>query len=60
LLPGPVESRENIDWAAIHPSENVTRWMSINENKFHIELEPAAAVPDIAEQGAAADRGNGN
>jgi hypothetical protein len=46
LLPGPVGSREKIDWAALHPAENVTRWMSFDEERRYIEIEPA--VPDPA------------
>ncbi len=57
LLPGPVGSREEIDWAALHPAENVTRWMSFDEGRRYIEIEPAVAVPDLAEPGAAADGG---
>jgi hypothetical protein len=47
LLPAPVGSREEIDWAALHPPENVTRWMSFNEERRYIEIEPAVAVPDL-------------
>jgi len=47
LLPGPVASREEIDWAALNPAENVTRWMSFDEGRRYIEIEPAVAVPDL-------------
>jgi hypothetical protein len=47
ILPGPVGSRDEIDWAALHPAENVTRWMSFDEGRRFIEIEPAVAVPDL-------------
>jgi hypothetical protein len=56
LLPGPVASREDIDWASLLPPEGVTRWMAFDEGRRYIEIEPAVAVPDLAEPGAAADR----
>jgi hypothetical protein len=48
LLPSTVISREEIDWAALLPPKNVTRWMSFDERRRYIEIEPAAAVPDLA------------
>jgi hypothetical protein len=47
LLPGPVGSRDEIDWAALLPAEDVTRWMSFDEGRAYIEIEPAVAVPDL-------------
>ena len=47
LLPRPFRSREEIDWAALLPTENVTRWMSLDENGRRVEIEPAVAVPDL-------------
>ena len=47
LLPSPVGSREVIDWAALHPAENVTHWMSFDEGRRYIEIEPTVAVPDL-------------
>src|SRR5437868_6697848 len=47
-LLAPVGSREEIDWAALHPAENVTRWVSFDEKRRYIEIEPAIAVPDLA------------
>lgn len=46
LLPGPVESREAIDWATLLPPENVTGWLSLDEDRLSIEIDPGAAVPD--------------
>jgi hypothetical protein len=48
LLPWPVGSREEINWSALHPAENLTRWMSFYEERRYIEIEPAVAVPDLA------------
>lgn len=47
LLPEPVSSREAIDWDALLPPENMTRWMSFDEERRYIEFEPAAATPDL-------------
>lgn len=47
LLPSPARSRAEIDWAALCPAENVTRWMSFDEGRRYIEIEPATAVPDL-------------
>lgn len=55
LLPGPVRSRDEINWAALHPAENVTRWMSFDEDRRYIEIEPAVAVPDLPEEGVTGD-----
>jgi hypothetical protein len=49
LLPSPVGSREEIDWASLLPPEGVTRWMAFDEGRRYIEIEPAVAVPDLAE-----------
>jgi hypothetical protein len=48
LLPSPVHSREEIDWASLLPPDNVTRWMAFDEGRRYIEIEPAVAVPDLA------------
>ncbi len=42
-----VSSREEIDWAANLPPEEVTRWMAFDERKKMIQFEPKAAVPDL-------------
>ena len=47
LLPRPYESWGRIDWAALLPAEDVTRWMSFDENREYLEIEPAVAVPDL-------------
>jgi hypothetical protein len=47
LLPHRVESREHIDWAALMPDDNVTRWLAVDEEHRFIQIEPGAAVPDL-------------
>jgi hypothetical protein len=49
LLPRPFGSREEIDWASLLPPKDVTRWMAFDEGRRCIEIEPAVAVPDLAE-----------
>jgi hypothetical protein len=56
LLPGPVGSREEIDWASLLPPWNVTRWMAFDEGRRYIEIEPAVAVPDLPEPSASGRR----
>jgi hypothetical protein len=46
LLPSPVGSWDEIDWASLLPQENVTRWLSLNQDRRCIEIEPGVAVPD--------------
>lgn len=47
LLPMLAITREDIEWAALLPAENVTSWMSFDEGRQYIEIEPAVAVPDL-------------
>lgn len=47
LLPAPVGSRAEIAWSALHPAENVTGWMSFDEARRYLEIEPAVAEPDL-------------
>jgi hypothetical protein len=48
FLPHPVRSREEIDWSLLIPAENVTCWLAIDEKHRMLQIEPAAAVPDLA------------
>lgn len=48
LLRQSPQARENIDWASLLPPKNVTRWMSFDERRQYIEIDPAVAVPDLA------------
>jgi hypothetical protein len=56
LLPRPCHTREEIDWAALLPPANVTRWMTVEEGHRYIEMEPAVAAPDLAQRPAAPAR----
>jgi hypothetical protein len=47
LLPHPVRSREDIEWAALLPADDVTRWLTVDKERRFIQIEPAAAVPDL-------------
>ena len=47
LLPNPVGSLNEIDWASLLPPDNVTRWLSLDQTGMYIEIDPAAAVPDL-------------
>ncbi len=47
LLPRRFHSRVDIDWAALLPTENETRWMLFDESRQFLEIEPAVAVPDL-------------
>jgi hypothetical protein len=47
LLPHRVRSREHIDWAALMPADDVTRWLAVDLERRFIQIEPAAAVPDL-------------
>jgi hypothetical protein len=46
FLPGPVRSREDIEWSSLLPPDGVTRWLAIDERRRILQIEPAAAVPD--------------
>jgi hypothetical protein len=48
FLPNPVASYDEIDWAALLPPENVTRWLSLDSHSERIQIAPGAAVPDSA------------
>lgn len=46
LLPYRVGSRGEIDWAALLPAENLTRWLAVDPASKCIEIEPGAAVAE--------------
>lgn len=48
LLPRSVRSRDEIDWASLLPAENMTRWVSFDEDTRTIEIDLAKAEPDPA------------
>ena len=47
LLPSTVTRREDVDWASLLPAEKVTRWLAMDKATKFIQIEPAAAVPDL-------------
>lgn len=47
LLSQHYASRDEIDWAALLPSDDVTRWLAVDVARRRIEIEPAKAVPDF-------------
>jgi hypothetical protein len=48
LLLHPVGSRDQIEWQSLLPTENVTRWLALDRDSRHIEIEPGAAAPESA------------
>src|SRR5260370_41807248 len=46
ILPEPVGSRDEIDWASLLPAENVPRWLALDQPGKHIQIEPAAGTSD--------------
>lgn len=46
LLSHPVGSRAEIDWSALLPPENVTRWLAFDQPSKRIQIEPSAAIAD--------------
>ena len=44
FLPGPFNSRDEIPWASLLPSEDVTRWLALDRARKRIQIEPAAGV----------------
>src|SRR5207249_11554058 len=51
-----VGSPSEIDWAALLPPENATRWLAVDPPSKRIQIEPSAAVPDGSQPGAAPTR----
>ncbi len=41
-------ARAEIDWAALLPAEDVTRWLAFDPEGKRIQIEPTAAVADPA------------
>jgi hypothetical protein len=46
VLPGPVTSRGAIEWSALLPPLDVTRWLTLDPIGKRLVVEPAVAVPD--------------
>lgn len=47
LLPHRLNSRDEINWEELLPPDNVTKWLALDPQKKLIQIEPAAAVPDL-------------
>jgi len=47
LLPHRVKSREHIDWAALLPADDMTKWLAVDLERQFIQIEPGAAVADL-------------
>ena len=47
---GAPGSREEIDWASLHPAGNMTRWMSFDEGRQYIEIEPAVGCVGLIDE----------
>lgn len=48
LLPQCYQSREAIDWQALLPPDDVTRWLYFDRERRFLQIEPAAAVHDFS------------
>jgi hypothetical protein len=51
LLSRKVGSEAEIDWVALLPPADVTKWIAMDWKKKIIQIEPAAAVPDLERPG---------
>ncbi|WP_254510960.1 hypothetical protein [Anatilimnocola floriformis] len=41
------EAQADIAWETLLPTEEVTRWLAIDEENKQIQIEPSAGVPDL-------------
>jgi hypothetical protein len=48
LLGRPFGSPEAIDWPALLPPPDVTKWLTMDPSRKHLTIEPSAAVPDAS------------
>jgi hypothetical protein len=46
LLPGPINSREAIEWSTLLPPPDVTRWLTLDPIGKRLVIEPTVAVPN--------------
>jgi hypothetical protein len=46
LLDRSADSPEGVDWSALLPPPDVTRWLTVDPNRKQLIIEPGAAVPD--------------
>jgi hypothetical protein len=47
LLPRRLQSVYELHWETLLPAENVTKWLAIDRENKLIQIEPAAAEPDL-------------
>ena len=47
FLPPETRSRDEIEWAALLPAEDVTRWLALDLAARRIQIKPLAAVRDL-------------
>lgn len=47
FLPQPYDSPAAVNWAALLPPENRTRWLALDAPGKRLQIEPAAATPDL-------------
>jgi hypothetical protein len=45
-LPERVDRRSEIEWTGLLPADDVTRWLSVDREAGHLEINPGVAVPD--------------
>jgi hypothetical protein len=47
LLPKRLKPPGEVKWEQLLPPEDVTRWLAVDRQKKFVQIEPAAAVPDL-------------
>ena|GEM_PF-855521 len=55
LLDRPVRSAGEIEWSALLPPDDVTRWLTVDPGHKSLVIEPSAAVRDASSR-ASVDR----
>ena len=48
FLPQRFDSVDEIEWGNLLPAINVTKWLAVDWERQIIQIEPTAAVPDLA------------
>jgi hypothetical protein len=46
LLDRSHDSPDQIEWSALLPASDVTKWLSLDPARKRLVIEPSAAVPD--------------
>jgi hypothetical protein len=47
ILDRRYDPANELDWPALLPAHNLTRWISVDCQRDHVEIELSAAVPDL-------------